>query len=112
MAEKTRYSDAELEEFKALILDKLEKAKRDYELLKANITHSDDNDTMDTSPTFKVLEEGRITSYNVCYTKLLRLRMKQNISKRFGGLLRNCITKGYFIRVILFNHIHQLPAPG
>jgi DnaK suppressor protein len=58
MAEKTRYSDEELAEFKQIILDKLEKAKRDYDLLKANITHSDDNDTQDTSPTFKVLEEG------------------------------------------------------
>ena len=58
MAEKTRYSDAELQEFKGIILEKLEKANRDYDLLKANITHSDGNDTQDTSPTFKVLEEG------------------------------------------------------
>ena len=35
MAEKTRYSDEELQEFKELILEKLEKAKRDYEVLKA-----------------------------------------------------------------------------
>lgn len=58
MAEKTRYSDEELQEFKAIILDKLEKANRDYDLLKASITQSDGNDTQDTSPTFKVLEEG------------------------------------------------------
>lgn len=58
MSEKTRYSDEELQEFKALILEKLEKAKRDYELLKAVISNSDGNDIMDTSPTFKVLEEG------------------------------------------------------
>lgn len=58
MAEKTRYSDDELAEFKQIIIEKLEKAKKDYDLLKANITHSDDNDTQDTSPTFKVLEEG------------------------------------------------------
>jgi DnaK suppressor protein len=58
MAEKTRYSDDELQEFKQIIIEKLEKAKNDYDLLKANITHSDDNDTQDTSPTFKVLEEG------------------------------------------------------
>ncbi len=59
--EKTRYSDDELAEFKAIILDKLEKAKADYELLRASITHSADNDTEDTSPTFKVLEEGAST---------------------------------------------------
>ncbi len=58
MAEKTRYTDEELQEFKEIILSKLEKARRDYDLLKANITHSDGNDTQDTSPTFKVLEEG------------------------------------------------------
>ena len=59
MAEKIRYSDAELQEFKVLILEKLEKAQRDYEMLKSNIMNA--NDTADTSPTFKVLEEGANT---------------------------------------------------
>lgn len=58
MADKTRYSDEELAEFKELILKKIEKAQADYELLQATISHSDGNDTLDTSPTFKVLEEG------------------------------------------------------
>ena len=58
---KTRYSDAELAEFRELILKKLEVARSDYELLRATITHSDNNDTEDTSPTFKVLEEGAST---------------------------------------------------
>ena len=61
MAEKNRYSDAELQEFKELIQFKLEKAKEDYELLKSAITQSESNDTQDTSPTFKVLEEGAST---------------------------------------------------
>jgi RNA polymerase-binding transcription factor DksA len=61
MAEKNRYSDAELQEFKAIIQQKLEKAKEDYELLKSAITQSESNDTQDTSPTFKVLEEGAAT---------------------------------------------------
>jgi DnaK suppressor protein len=61
MTEKTRYSDAELEEFKQLILSKLEKAQKDYELYKNSLTQSDGNDTQDTSPTFKVLEEGAAT---------------------------------------------------
>ena len=47
--ERTRYSDAELEEFKQLILKKLENARADYELLRATITHTADNDTEDTS---------------------------------------------------------------
>ncbi len=61
MEEKTRYNDAELQEFKEIILEKLEKAREDYEILKSSITHEESNDTMDTSPTFKVLEEGATT---------------------------------------------------
>ncbi|MDR1865873.1 MAG: TraR/DksA C4-type zinc finger protein [Bacteroidales bacterium] len=61
MSEKTRYSDVELDEFRELILEKLETAKRDYNLLKGTITNSTGNDTEDTSPTFKVLEEGAAT---------------------------------------------------
>ena len=56
--EKVRYSDAELQEFKELILQKLETARQDYEELRAAITHSASNGVEDTSPTFKVLEEG------------------------------------------------------
>ena len=61
MGEKTRYSDDELQEFKALILGKIEKARQDYELYKNYLTNGDGNDTQDTSPTFKVLEEGAAT---------------------------------------------------
>ncbi|MCM1483440.1 MAG: TraR/DksA C4-type zinc finger protein [Muribaculaceae bacterium] len=61
MSEKTRYSDEELQEFKELILVKLEKAQRDYELLKADVTNTEGNDIADTSPTFKTLEEGAST---------------------------------------------------
>jgi RNA polymerase-binding transcription factor DksA len=58
MTEKTRYSDEELQEFKEIILEKIKKAQEDYDVLRATISHSDDNDIQDTSPTFKVLEEG------------------------------------------------------
>ena len=61
MSEKTRYSDEELQEFKEIILAKLDKAMKDYELLKSNVMNSDGNDTSDTSPTFKDLEEGANT---------------------------------------------------
>jgi DnaK suppressor protein len=61
MSEKIRYSDAELEEFRLLIEAKLEKATADYEQLKASVTNMDGNDVMDTSPTFKVFEEGANT---------------------------------------------------
>ncbi len=58
MGEKTRYSDEELQEFKELILQKLDKAKVDYETLKSALNNTDGNDITDTSPTFKALEEG------------------------------------------------------
>jgi len=48
-------------EFKELINKKLDKAREDYEILKSAITQSESNDTQDTSPTFKVLEEGAAT---------------------------------------------------
>lgn len=56
---KTRYSDEELEEFKEIILNKLEKAKEDLALLTEAYTNNSEHDTNDTSPTFKVLEEGQ-----------------------------------------------------
>ena len=76
MSEKTRYSDAELEEFKAIILDKLSAAQRDYELLKASLTNMDGNDTSDTSPTFKVLEEGAATMSKEEAGRLAQRQMK------------------------------------
>ena len=60
MAEKTRYSDAELEEFRAIIMEKLQLAERDYEKLKSSIMNTDGNDTDDTSPTYKVLKKEPI----------------------------------------------------
>jgi DnaK suppressor protein len=55
---KNRYSDEELEEFRMIILNKLEKAHNDLKLLTESYTISNDHDISDTSPTFKVLEEG------------------------------------------------------
>ncbi len=55
---KTRYTDEELEEFRKIILDKLEKARRDLKMLTEAFANSNEHDISDTSPTFKVLEEG------------------------------------------------------
>ncbi len=55
---KTRYTDEELEEFKTLILNKLEKAQHDLKMLTDAYTNNNEHGTNDTSPTFKVLEEG------------------------------------------------------
>lgn len=58
MAEKLKYTDEELQEFKALILAKLDKAQKEYDRLRETVNNGDGNDTDDTSPTFKALEEG------------------------------------------------------
>lgn len=55
---KSRYTDEELEEFRQIILKKLEEAQRDLKLLTEAYTNTNENGTNDTSPTFKVLEEG------------------------------------------------------
>lgn len=58
---KVRYSDEELQEFKGIILDMLAKAKKEYKTLRDVVTHGSSNDIEDTSPTFKVMEEGAST---------------------------------------------------
>ncbi len=76
MSEKTKYTDAELEEFREIILEKLEKAQKDYELLRNGLTNLDGNDVMDTSPTFKVLEEGAATLSKEESGRLAQRQMK------------------------------------
>lgn len=59
--DKVRYSDDELNEFKALIQEKMVKAEADLELLKETFANDKSNGTDDTSPTFKAFEEGSDT---------------------------------------------------
>lgn len=59
--ERTRYSDEELKEFKEIILKKLAEARKDLDLLRSSLTHTSDNGTDDTSPTFKMMEDGSET---------------------------------------------------
>ena len=61
MAEKTRYSDEELQEFKEIIDEKMAVAKHDYQQMMRTLMNADGNDVDDTSPTYKVLEEGSAT---------------------------------------------------
>ena len=62
MAEtKKRYSDEELEEFKQIINEKLERANQDYQDMMRALRNDEGNDVADTSPTYKILEEGAIT---------------------------------------------------
>jgi DnaK suppressor protein len=59
--EKTRYSDAELTEFKELIQNKLKEAHIDYTLLVGSLSHNDDHGTDDTGRTFNMMEDGSET---------------------------------------------------
>lgn len=56
--EKTRYTDTELKEFRGIIEAKLEEAKKDLDLLNSSMSLKDNNGTDDTSPTFKLIEDG------------------------------------------------------
>ena len=61
MAEKTRYSDEELVEFRDLILEKIRLAQRDYQQMMDVLTNKEGNGVDDTMPTYKLLEEGSMT---------------------------------------------------
>lgn len=87
MTEKTRYSDEELNEFRDIIMNKLQKAKIDYDMLKSSVMNSDGNDVADTSPTFKVLEEGAATLSKEESGRMAQRQMKF-IQSLEGALVR------------------------
>ena len=87
MAEKTRYTDEELEEFRALINEKLAVAQREYDSLRSTLTNADGNDVADTSPTYKVLEEGANT---LSKEETARLAERQRV---FINHLRAALTR-------------------
>ena len=55
---KVKYTDKELEEFRQLILDKIEKAQIQLDLIESAYRNDSNNGTDDTSPTFKAFDEG------------------------------------------------------
>jgi RNA polymerase-binding transcription factor DksA len=59
--DRIRYSDADLQEFKELIQEKIEKAEKDLTLINESFLNNQNNGTDDTSPTFKAFEEGAET---------------------------------------------------
>lgn len=81
MAEKTRYSDEELEEFRSIINDKLKLARRDYSKMMKTLMNADGNDVEDTSPTYKILEEGSATQ-----TKEEFIQQASRLQKFIQGL--------------------------
>ena len=87
MIEKTTYSKNELEEFKKIILAKIESAQDDLNVLRSATANDSDNGTEDTSPTFKQFEEGSSTLSKEENIKLAERQAKfiRNLS---GALIR------------------------
>tara|TARA_B100000965_G_scaffold400750_1_gene423234 strand:- start:376 stop:753 length:378 start_codon:yes stop_codon:yes gene_type:complete len=87
MAEKERYNDQELEEFKTLINDKLKEARNDLEGLRNSLSHKDDHGTEDTSPSFKMMEDGSDT---LSREEMSQLAVRQ---EKFITHLENALTR-------------------
>lgn len=89
MAEETkeRYSDAELQEFKEIILKKIEMAKEDLLLIRSAYMNDSNNGTDDTSPTFKAFEEGSETMSKESNVQLA-IRQEKFIRDLQNALLR------------------------
>jgi DnaK suppressor protein len=85
--ETTRYSDKDLKEFEELIHKKLAQAKSDLEELKLSLSHEGDNSTDDTSPTFKMMEDGNDTMSREEVAQLAA-RQEKFISALENALLR------------------------
>ena len=84
---KNKYSDKELNQFKVLIEEKIEKAKKDLELLRITYMNDGNNGTDDTSPTFKAFEEGSETMSKEANTQLA-LRQEKFIRDLKSALIR------------------------
>lgn len=86
-AGQVRYSDKDLQEFKEIIDKKLEKARKELELLVDAFSHKDGNSTEDTSPTFKLMEDGAEISSKEEIGQLAA-RQKKFIENLENALLR------------------------
>ncbi|PST84126.1 molecular chaperone DnaK [Pedobacter yulinensis] len=84
---KTRYSDAELQEFKELILEKLRIAKEEFNELTSSLSNPNANGTEDTSGTYKTLEDGSATMEKEQINQLAA-RQKKFIDNLENALVR------------------------
>ena len=84
---KARYSDQELENFRKLIEEKIEKAQEDLELLRSAYMNNGNNGTDDTSPTFKAFEEGSETMSKEANTQLA-IRQEKFIRDLKNAMIR------------------------
>ncbi|MEY3158488.1 MAG: hypothetical protein RLZZ121_1541, partial [Bacteroidota bacterium] len=58
---KTRYSDEELQDFRKVIIEKLENARAEFRYHQEQLMHANENGTDDTSNSYVTLEEGSLT---------------------------------------------------
>ena len=84
---KIRYSDADLQEFRVIIEDKIAKAEQDLALLKSSYMNNGNNGTEDTSPTFKAFEEGSETMSKEANVQLA-IRQEKFIRDLSNAILR------------------------
>ena len=82
-----RYSDKELAEFKKLILEKIDKAEKDLQVLRGNFANDRNNGTDDTAPTFKAFEEGSDTMSKEANSQLA-IRQEKFIRDLKNAILR------------------------
>ena len=85
--EKVVYSDSDLAEFKEIILKKIERAKKDLEILQSSYKNGSSNNTDDTSPQFKAFEEGSETMSKEANVQLA-IRQEKFIRDLKNALLR------------------------
>lgn len=85
--DRTRYSDEELKEFEELILDKLDKAQNELNILKQSLNRSGESGTGDTNITSKVLEDGAETSQKESLNELAA-RQQKFINNLNNALIR------------------------
>ena len=93
MEEKLRYSDEELQEFKQLVVEKLEKAKVEYDEIMDILMNRGGNDVVDTSPTYKILEEGSAVQSKEELTSMAARQLK--FIQGLNGALERIENKTY-----------------
>ena len=84
---KVQYGEKDLEEFKGIILKKIQRAQEDLEILNSAYKNNSANGTDDTSPTFKAFEEGAETMAKEA-TVQLAIRQEKFIRDLKNALLR------------------------
>jgi len=85
--EKTRYSEADLQEFKGIILEKLRIAKEELNSLATSLSSPNANGTDDTAGTYKTLEDGSATLEKEQINQLAA-RQKKFIEQLEAALMR------------------------